>query len=1681
MKNMLLFKILGKVSLTFLWFFVSFGVKAGNPSLVKSQYVLNGPDWSFRENKGQLRDENQKQLNNITYYGKQGGVNIYCKAGMIGFVFTKTEKDAKISEATGKSSELGFAGLADKKGLNAKTIDNRQLTINRADLVLLGSNLNAEITASNKQEYYENYYNMGDANHGITNVHTYKTITYKNIYPNIDMVLEAKPNSMEYSFIIRPGGKVGDIQLQWNGLDNIKKLENGGIEYAFASSVGAIGGSPNGWLPNNKEGDQRVAPTFTESAPVSYQTTSKEGFRKPDCQLAINSKLICHGSRISFSVGSYDKTKTLVIDPDLVWGTYYGPYWGVVNEGVAIDDTGNVYLLGNADGSLGSHTGTVLVKYNSSGKLLWYTYYIGNNYTMGAGIAIGDSAKVYLVGYTPSISGISTKGAYQTSLAGVDNAYLAKFNPNGTISWATYFGGNNITQATGITTDDSENVYISGITTSTKGLASSGEYQTYLRGTQNTFLAKFTPSGNLSWSTYYGGNNTEVCNGVAADDSTVYITGWTSSTSGIASSGAYQTSLSGNYDAFLARFTKSGKLSWGTFYGGNGYAIGNGLAIGDSGSIDIVGNTTSDSGITTPNSYQKLYAGGTDVFLAKFTFSGVKRWATYYGGNEADAGYSIVTDGSKNIYLAGNSFSDSGISTCCVYKTTNSGGPDAVLAKFTPDGNLSWATYYGGTGSDGAYSIALDTFGNVYITGNTFGSNGIATSGAYQTYNGGGYGCCGGPNVFLAKFKLGKLYKNDACIYSLEGTSIYFCTDSQTANEAITVQLRNYGNDLLTSDSIYWSINGKAQTPINWTGSIKTDSIATITLGNYTFSSPSINAIKIISTKPNGVIDSSKGNNTVNFNFNFNISPKINAGKNSALCIGDSALIGSKNVVGNSYSWSSYPMGFNDTLSDMMVKPTVTTTYFLTEQINSNGCSSSDSVVITVNPVPAPNAGSSRAICNGFFTTIGSNTVFGDTYSWTSDPYGFIDTSSAPVVKPVATTTYYLTENITATGCTKSDSVIIKVNPVPNANTGSNTALCFGDSDKLGSLPINGNSYLWISNPSGFNSTISNPLVIPTITTTYYLIETIISTGCSKSDSVVVAALAPQPGSDSISACFGNSIKLGRTPFKNCTYYWTDATHNKFFSSDTNPVLTINFYSNKFYQAVITDTLYGCTAIYSTSIKVNPLPNASFTKSISGTSVKFSPFDTSLSSYRWAFGDGKTDTSINPTHLYSTYGAYTVHLVVKNNNGCNNSDSSIITIKAVNANFSVNDTSCTSTPISFSDSSKSNSCGTINNWLWAFGDGDTSSSQNPIHTYTSAGVFSVKLTVFSSGGCTDSFSKTIFVDSTCVWPGDANNNKVVEITDVLNIGIAYNDSGAKRAYPNNLWTGQYCDNWGKTFATGGDYKHADCNGDGVVDSLDMIAVAANWGDFHLKTGSANIGSPSDPPFYLKFSKSTYNTGDSVSADMVLGDSSKTLSNIYGFAFAYNYNPAFVQDKTVKVNFTNSWFGTPGKDMISYVHNDTISGQLDVAVTRKDHKNVSGLGKIGNISFVTENTIAGKTVALTPALAKLISFQETNIPVYLGTDSFVAGALTGIVPASNNIEGISIYPNPASQTLNIELGSNIINSITIFDATGGVNFSKVLNFGKVGEISIPVSNLQAGIYFIKLNMENGSYMAKFMKE
>jgi gliding motility-associated-like protein len=380
-------------------------------------------------------------------------------------------------------------------------------------------------------------------------------------------------------------------------------------------------------------------------------------------------------------------------------------------------------------------------------------------------------------------------------------------------------------------------------------------------------------------------------------------------------------------------------------------------------------------------------------------------------------------------------------------------------------------------------------------------------------------------------------------------------------------------------------------------------------------------------------------------------SPAAFTGNNTFICTGNSITLGGPPVGTNTYSWTSNPAGFTSTVSNPTVSPTVNTTYTLTETAGAS-CSKTNSVTIGVNPPPNANAGSNATICGGTPTMIGAPPVVGNTYSWTSLPVGFTSSVSNPTVSPTITTTYTLTESVGAS-CSKSNSVVITVKPAPVANAGLDKAICYGDSVQIGSASVVGNTYAWISNPAGFVSSISNPVVKPAVTTSYIVKVVMTSTGCASNDTVIVSVgkpLALTGGPRSI--CPGSSTVIGAAPVSGNTYTWTPSNG---LSSTTVSNPTAGPVSTTTYTLTET-TAGGCFKKDTVTVTVNngpaPLAYTGPQRNIAdGSCTTIGGPPVAGNSYVWTPADGLSSIAVSqPTACPRVTTTYT--LTETNAAGC---------------------------------------------------------------------------------------------------------------------------------------------------------------------------------------------------------------------------------------------------------------------------------------------------------------------------------------------------------------------------------------------------------------------------------------------
>ena len=246
------------------------------------------------------------------------------------------------------------------------------------------------------------------------------------------------------------------------------------------------------------------------------------------------------------------------------------------------------------------------------------------------------------------------------------------------------------------------------------------------------------------WATYYGGSGEDRCRDIVTDaNGDVYVTGEAWSMDFPVSAGAYQTAHTGIYaDAFLLKFSSTGTRLWATYYGGDGHDVGYGICLDPQGNIGMAGVSSSNNFPVTTGAYQTRLSGDRDGFVAKFSSSGIPIWCTHAGGNKLDGATGIAVDGSGNFAICGWSWSRNFPLTGNAYLSSYTSPRMGTLMKFSGSGSLLYSTFLW----DMVYGIATDATGSIIVTGSTAISTLPTTSGVFQPTFG------GGSDVFIAKF-----------------------------------------------------------------------------------------------------------------------------------------------------------------------------------------------------------------------------------------------------------------------------------------------------------------------------------------------------------------------------------------------------------------------------------------------------------------------------------------------------------------------------------------------------------------------------------------------------------------------------------------------------------------------------------------------------------------------------------------------------------------------------------------------------------------------------------------------------------------------------------------------------------------------------------------------------------------
>ncbi|MEM9023135.1 MAG: SBBP repeat-containing protein, partial [Bacteroidota bacterium] len=416
---------------------------------------------------------------------------------------------------------------------------------------------------------------------------------------------------------------------------------------------------------------------------------------------------------------------------DWMWVEGIGGAANDFGEGIALDDQGNSYVTGYYDGTLVLDSVVLttagvddifLAKYDPSGNVIWAVSAGGAGFDAGRGIAVDDSGNVYISGY---IFGTAMFDSIAVTSAGDFDAFLAKYDSDGNIMWAVQQGGTSTDAGRFVNVDAAGNVFVVGEFRGTVNLAFSTLTSA---GFDDIFLAKYDPLGQEVWARQAGGAGVDRVYGVdTRTGGALYICGLYSGTATFDTTSITSVGLD---DSYVARYDTTGAMEWVRSSGGLGFDAARGVSSDGQGNAYATGfiEDSADFG-----AIQSITNGTFDVYVARYDAMGNEVWVTNSGGSSDDFAFEIYTNDQGQSYVSGQ------FSTTATFgsgSVTAVGGLDAFVATYDSSGNAMWVLAGGSAGEDFTHGTLPDpNTGSVYTAGTTTGN---ATFGPLSLNSNGG-------------------------------------------------------------------------------------------------------------------------------------------------------------------------------------------------------------------------------------------------------------------------------------------------------------------------------------------------------------------------------------------------------------------------------------------------------------------------------------------------------------------------------------------------------------------------------------------------------------------------------------------------------------------------------------------------------------------------------------------------------------------------------------------------------------------------------------------------------------------------------------------------------------------------------------------------------------------------------
>ncbi len=586
-----------------------------------------------------------------------------------------------------------------------------------------------------------------------TDVPAWGGVRYANLYPGLDLVVTAQNGQLALQLVIKQIDALDNVRLQIDGASAVNLADNtvllttplSEFSLPLLQIIWLAGPAPELPRPPTISGNQIIAPFANPAAEIAKAQTISAAdaadliystFLGGAGNMDAATDIVIDGSGYTYVTGQayFDFPSTPgVFDPDtggveselfilkltpdgnsLEYATFLGGRDFDSGQSLAIDEAGNVYVAGFtksddfptspaafaptfAGGS--DQSDAFVAKLNATATDLLYSTYLGGfGNELCWDLAVDSAGRATLTGSTAAADFPTTPGAFDTALDSWYDAFVTRFNADASaLEYSTFIGGSNADYSQAVTIDSAGNAYITGYTHSPNFPvtpdAADSSYDN-----QEIFVAKINDSGSaLTYASFLGGADSEYATDIAVDDTgRVYLTGTTRSTDFPVTAGAFDTSYNttAEYsgDAFLLRLLPDLRtIDFATFLGGQNNDLAQGLALAADGGIYVTGYTESTDFPTTPNAFDTVCEDCSatfpppDGFLAKFSTDGSNlTYGTFFGGTGYDRPAAVAEDGSGYVYLAGTTSSVDFPTTAAAFDIIHDGFNDGFAAKLAP-------------------------------------------------------------------------------------------------------------------------------------------------------------------------------------------------------------------------------------------------------------------------------------------------------------------------------------------------------------------------------------------------------------------------------------------------------------------------------------------------------------------------------------------------------------------------------------------------------------------------------------------------------------------------------------------------------------------------------------------------------------------------------------------------------------------------------------------------------------------------------------------------------------------------------------------------------------------------------------------------------------------------------------